>query len=68
MEKIKISLVDNDFTVHARAELFARNERNEVMDLIQHLNDDFIQGEEAFIEVEGLRNQRTRFVISRIEA
>jgi hypothetical protein len=68
METIKISLVDNDFVVHAKAELSGRDDRNEILDLLQHLNEDFIQGQEAFIEVEGLRNKRTRFAVSQVEA
>jgi hypothetical protein len=68
METIKISLVDNDSVIHATAELSGRNDRNEIMDLIQHLNDDFIQGQEAFLEVEGSQSEHIRFAVSRIEA
>lgn len=68
METIKISLVDNDFVVHARAELSGKDERNEIRGLLRHLDEDFIQGEGAFLEVEGLKNKRARFVISRVEA
>ena len=68
MKTIKISLVDNDFVVHAEAKLSGQNDRNELLDLLQHLNEDFIQGQEAFIEVEGLRDKRTRFAVSQVEA
>jgi hypothetical protein len=65
METIKVSLVDNDSTVHALAQLAALDE---IQGLIRHLNEDFIQGEEAYLEVEGPDNRRTRYAISRIEA
>lgn len=68
METIKISLVDNDFVVHAKTELSERNTRDNIIGLIRHLDEDFIQGEAAYLEVDGLRNKRTRFVISRVEA
>lgn len=68
MAKINISLVDNDYVVHARAQMSDRNEENNLLELIQHLDEDFIDGENAFIEIDGLKKGRMRLVVSRLDA
>lgn len=68
MPIIKVSLTDNDYLVHASAELSANKIENPILDLIQHLDEDFITGEEAFLEVEGWKNKPVKFVISPIDS
>ena len=68
MKTIKISLVDSDFVVHAKADLAESKERDGIMDIIRHLDEDFIQGEGAYLEIDGLGNSRSRFHVSRVEA
>ncbi len=68
MQNIKISLVDNDFVVHAKADLVEPDTQNGIMDIIRHLDEDFIQGEGAYLEICGLRKCTRKFVISRVEA
>ena len=68
MQNIKISLVDNDFVVHAKADLTESKDRKGILDLIRHLDEDFTQGEGAYLEIDGLRNCRSRFLVSRVEA
>ena len=68
MPTIKVSLKDNDYLVHAIAELFIEKKENSILDLIQNLNEDFIPGEEAVLEVEGWKSKPVKFVISQMES
>jgi hypothetical protein len=68
MPKVKMSLTDNDYLVHASAELSNNKKEHPILDLIQHLDEDFIEGEDAFLEVIGLKNKPVKFVISQIDA
>ncbi len=67
MTKIKISLVDNDYVVHARAEM-TDLEKSGVLALIQHLDEDFVHGENAFIEIEGLKKGMVKLLVSQVDA
>lgn len=67
MAKIKISLVDNDYVVRARAEMSDRKKRNTILEVIQHLDQDFIHGENAFIEIDGLKKDRIRLMVSQVD-
>ena len=68
MTKVSISLVDSDYVVHARAEMSSQKKNNSILELIQHLDEDFIQGESAFIEIDGLKKGRLRLMVSQVEA
>lgn len=64
MKKIKVSLVDSDYVVHAITELPAEDDKNTFANLIQHLDEDFIHGDKAFLEIEGLEKGPIRLEVS----
>ena len=70
MQNIKISLVDSDFVVHANAEVAKPENKKGILNLFQRLDEDFIQGEGAYLEIDGLGDgdSRSKFIISRVEA
>lgn len=67
MQNVKISLVDSDFVVRAKADLVEPENKSGIMDLIRHLGEDFIQGEDAYLEIDGFGNSRNKYIISRVE-
>ena len=61
MEKIKVSLFDNDHVMHAKSEGSALTK------LFEKITEEFITGETAYIEVEGLKKNPVVFEITPIE-
>lgn len=67
MKKVKVSLLDNDYVVHAVTELPAQREENPLLDLIRHLEEDFIHGEKAYLEIEGLEKGLIKLEVSQLD-
>ena len=68
MKNITISLMDNDYMVHAKTNL-SGNEKNDVlMAFIRDITDGFVPGETAHLEIEGVKNKPIIFEISRSES
>jgi len=61
MENIKVSLFDNDRVVHAKSE------EASLANLFERIRDEFITGETAYIEVEGLKEKPVVFEITPVE-
>lgn len=61
MEKIKVSLFDNDHVVHARTD------ESSLTNLFERIREEFITGETAYIEVEGLKDKPITFEIIPVE-
>jgi len=64
MKKVRISLVDNDFELHALAELSEKEGYNGLIKLLKCFDEDFVPGEEAHLEIEGLKEYPIRLEIS----
>ena len=61
MENIKVSLLDNDRVVHAKSDGAS------LTDLFKRIREEFITGETAYLEVEGLKEKPVVFEITPIE-
>jgi hypothetical protein len=61
MENIKVSLFDNDHVVHAITEGSSLDK------IFKKIREEFITGETAYLEVEGLRETPIVFEISPME-
>lgn len=68
MENIKVSLFDNDRVVHAITDISA-GEMNglSLKNFFEKIKAEFITGETAYLEVEGLRETPVIFEISPVE-
>ena len=64
MKKVRISLVDNDFTLRAKAELPEDEKNAALIKLIQCIEEEFVPGEPAHLEIEGLKEKPIIFEIS----
>ena len=61
MENIKVSLFDNDRVIHAK------NDGSSLTNLFEKIREEFISGETAYLEVEGLRENPVVFEITPVE-
>lgn len=61
MENIKVSLFDNDRVVHAKSD------EASLPNLFKRIREEFITGETAYLEVEGLKEKPVVFEITPIE-
>ena len=66
MKNIKIKVVDNDYVVRANTDLHVADENDPLMDLLQHLNEGFVPGETAYLEIEGFEKSPITFEISNL--
>ena len=64
MTKVKISLVDNDFVIRAKAELPENEEYAALIKLLQCVDEEFVPGEAAHLEIEGLKEYPITLEIS----
>ena len=64
MKNIKVSLVDNDYVVRAKTDLSGNEENNTIIKFIQHLDEEFVPGETAYLEIEGFKKNPITFEIS----
>lgn len=67
MKKIKVSLVDSDYVVHSVTELPVSEKKDSIIDLIRHIDEDFIHGEKAMLEIDGLEKGSIRLEISQLD-
>ena len=67
MKNIKVSLVDNDYVVRAKMDLSGNEENNALIKFIQHVDEEFMPGETAYLEIEGLKKNPVTFEISKYE-
>jgi len=61
MEKIKVLLFDNDHVVHAKTD------ESSLSYLFKKIREEFITGETAYLEVEGLKDKPVTFEITPVE-
>jgi hypothetical protein len=65
MKNIKVSLVDNDYVVRVKTDLSDNDKDNTLIKFIQHINEEFVPGETAYLEIEGFEENPITFEISR---
>lgn len=66
MEKIKISLFDNDQAVQAKTNMnFDDNQKEMLAAFIRQVNDELVTGSTALLEIEGLQNDLVTFEITK---
>ena len=65
MKNIKVSLVDKDYVVRSKTDLSGNEKNNTLIKFIQHLDEEFVPGETAFLEIEGFKKNPITFEISR---
>ena len=53
MKNIKIKVVDTDYVVRARTDLSFNEKNDSLLHLLRHLNEGFVPGETAYLEIEG---------------
>ena len=64
MKNVRISLIDNDFVLRAKAELPENEELAALIKLLQCFDEEFVPGEEAHLEIEGLKEYPITLEIS----
>ena len=64
MKEIKVSLRDGDYVVRAEKELSTAGENDTLLELIQHVDEEFVAGETAYLEIEGLKENPITLEIS----
>ncbi len=63
MNRVKISLIDNDFNVQAAADIdFHDNQDRKFAEFLKELSDQLVTGESAEVEIEGL-GKPVRFTV-----
>ena len=64
MAGIKISLRDNDYVVRAEKDLLTGGEDDTLLKFIQQVDEEFVAGETAYLEIEGLKGNPITLEIS----
>ena len=64
MKKVRISLIDNDFVLRAKAELTGDAGYAALIKLLQCFDQEFVPGEAAHLEIEGLKDYPVTLEIS----
>jgi len=64
MAGIKISLRDKDYVVRAEKDLLTGGEDDTLLKFIQHVDEEFVAGETAYLEIEGLKGNPITLEIS----
>jgi len=62
---IKISLRDSDYVVRAETDVSTDEENDTLFQLIQHVDEEFVAGETAYLEIEGFKKNPITLEISR---
>ena len=65
MKNIKVSLVDKDYVVRSKTDLSNNEKNNALIKFIQNLDEEFVPGETAFLEIEGFKKNPITFEILR---
>ena len=65
MKNIKISLLDNDYVVRAKTDLSEKENNSTLLKFLRHMNEEFVPGETAYLEVDGFERNPVTFEISR---
>lgn len=65
MKNIKMSLIDNDFSVRASADLKLDDEQNNrVTRFLERVREELVTGATAFIEIEGTGRKPVKLVVA----
>ena len=67
MENITISLVDNDYKLHARTNIPPNGNDDPIRDFLNRMKDELTTGQTAHLEIEGLDSKISTFEISLME-
>lgn len=62
---IKMTLVDDDYVVCAKADLSWKKEEDQLENFFREIEEELITGKTAFLEIEGLENDPVTFEISK---
>lgn len=65
MKNIKVSLVDNDYVIRSKTDLFTNEKNDTLLKLIRDVEEEFVPGETAYLEIEGLKKNPITLEISR---
>ena len=66
MKDIKIELLDNDHVVRARMRVPLTGTEETISALLRAVREEFIAGETAFLEIEGVNSEPLTFEISHV--
>ena len=68
MNKIKLSLIDNDFAVHAKTDLNVKDHaKDPFAKFLLGIEEELVTGKTAYLEIEGLHKDALKFAISNSE-
>ena len=67
MKNLKLSLIDNDFVVHAKADLKGAKGNGSFKRFLHEIEEELVTGKTAYLEVEGLHKNPVTFAISPVE-
>ena len=68
MMNLKIALIDNDYVVRAKTDFFVNEKNDTLIKFIQHVNEGFVPGETAYLEIEGFKKNPITFEISQLDS
>jgi hypothetical protein len=66
MKSIKIKVVDTDYVVRAKTDLSLDERSDSLLHLLKHLNEGFIPGETAYLEIEGFEKSPITLEVSNL--
>jgi len=64
MMDIKVSLRDNDYVIRAEKNLLTDRENDTLLKFIRYMDEEFVAGETAYLEIEGLKSNPITLEIS----
>ena len=67
MEHIKISLVDNDYVVHAKTDIEVNGHNDPVKKFLRQIREELIPGQTAHLEIEGPEKEMSTYEISVVD-
>ena len=67
MKNLKLSLIDNDFVIHAKADLRGTKGNGSFKKFLHEIEAELVTGKTAYLEVEGLHKNPVTFAISPVE-
>ena len=67
MKNLKLSLINNDYSIQAHTDLnFSEHAMNNFVDFLNDIKEELVTGQTAYFEIEGAEKEPVIFTISQV--